>query len=125
MAALPSKELLKKAVSQMPQRSVRLPFFAAMPALVALVVTALPTLAGGSPTPVDEDFFQPASVDFGGADPLATDRTVQHWSGQADNPVDGVTYRYNMVGVDPSSGDAATIPVDIIPIDLSVDGVGF
>ena len=96
-----------------------------MPALLALVVTAVPTLAGNSPTPVDDDFFQPATADFGGADPLPTDRTVQHWNGQTDNPADGVTYRYNMVGVDPSTDGAATVPVDIIPINLSVGGVAF
>ena len=104
----------------MPQRPVRLPFFAAMPALLALVVTAVPALAGNSPTPVDDDFFQPTTADFAGAEPLSTDRTVQHWNGQTDNPADGVTYRYNMVGVDPSTESAATIPVDIIPIDVNV-----
>ena len=109
----------------MPHRSVRLPLFAAMPALLALLVSAAPAFAGNSPTPVDDDFFQPTTADFGGADPLATDRTVQHWAGQTDNPADGVTYRYNMVGTDPAGNDAATIPVDIIPIDLNVGGVGF
>lgn len=109
----------------MPHGPVRLPLYAAMPALVALLASAVPALAGNSPTPVDDDFFQPSTADFGGADPLATDRTVQHWSGETTNPVDGVTYRYNMVGVAPDSNNDATIPVDIIPIDLNVDGVAF
>jgi hypothetical protein len=109
----------------MPHRSVKLPLVAAMPALVALLASALPVLAGNSPTPVDDDFFQPATAEFGGADPLATDRTVQHWSGQTENGVDHVTYRYNMVGVSPDSDGAATIPVDIIPINVNIDGATF
>src|SRR5207244_3480623 len=52
-------------------------------------------------------------------------RTVQHWSGQTVNGVDGVTYRYNMVGADPGSETSATIGVDIIPLDVTVDGVPF
>jgi hypothetical protein len=109
----------------MPHRSMRLPLIAAVPALVALVISAVPALADNSPDPIDDDSLQPSTANFGGADPLGTDRTVQHWSGEATNPLDGITYRYSMVGVAPSSDDAATIGVDIIPIDVQVDGLTF
>ena len=58
---------------------------------------------------------------MGGADPLATDRTVAHWHSQFTDPTNGVTYGYNMVGTsDPRSGTAGTttIGVDLIPLDL-------
>ena len=109
----------------MRHRAFSLPLTAALAASSALAWTTLGALADTSPLPVDDDTIQASTVTFGGADPLTTDRTIQHWSGETTNPLDGITYRYNMVGVDPATDGAATIGVDIIPLDVTVDGVAF
>ena len=101
----------------------RLPrHFLARLAVSALVIGA--TIAA-SPTPatlpVRDEAGSPTFTTMGGADPLATDRTVAHWHGQFTDPSNGVTYGYNMVGsADPRSGNAGTttIGVDLIPLDL-------
>ena len=69
--------------------------------------------------------LQAMTTTLGGASPLPTDRTVQHWFGQSLNPNNGITYGYNMVGVDPSTGAAATIEADITPIVVNVGGLTF
>ena len=109
----------------MPHRSVRLPLSFAMAAFTAVALTPAGALASPSPDPIDLDQVNPTTVSFGGADALPTTRTVQHWSGETQNPADGVTYRYNMVGVDPSTDSSATIGVDIIPLVVNVDGFTF
>ena len=74
---------------------------------------------------MDDTAMPTSSTTFGGASPLDTTRTVQHWAGQTTNPVDGVTYSYNMVGVDPGTNGSASIGVDIIPLDVNVAGRSF
>ncbi len=69
--------------------------------------------------------FQTTTTSFGGASPLASSRTVDHWSGMTANGVDGVTYRYNVVGADPSTDGSAVIGVDIIPLNVNVAGASF
>lgn len=69
--------------------------------------------------------FQTTTASFGGASPLGTSRTVQHWSGMTANGVDGVTYQYNIVGADPSTGGSAVVGVDIIPLNVNVAGASF
>src|SRR5256712_5991743 len=101
------------------------PLAAVSAAISAVLLTSAGVAAGSSEPPVEQSAIQPATASFGGASPLATARTVQHWSGQTVNGVDGVTYRYNMVGADPGSETSATIGVDIIPLDVTVDGVPF
>jgi hypothetical protein len=103
----------------------RLPMGAAIAAIGALVLSSTGALADQTPQPIDDDAAQPSSVSFGGADALRTSRTVEHWLGETTNPEDGITYRYNMVGVDPSTNGSATLGVDIIPLDMTVDGVAF
>src|SRR4029078_1961598 len=59
-----------------------------------------------------------------GASPLATDVTVPHWHGQFQDPINGMTYGYNMVGnEDPRNAGAGTtsVPVDIIPLRLAFE----
>jgi hypothetical protein len=109
----------------MRQPAFRLPLGAAVAAACALVLSSVGALAEQPPQPIDDSSIQPATINLGGADVLETTRTVQHWVGETDNPLDHVTYRYNMVGVDPSTNGSATIGVDIIPLDLTVDGVAF
>lgn len=80
---------------------------------------------GATPQLIDDASMTPQSTTLGGASPLDTTRTVQHWFGQSTDPHNGVTYGYNMVGVDPSTNGSATIPVDIIPLNVNVGGRSF
>ena len=109
----------------MQQRACRLPLSFAMAALSWLVLASIGASAAPSPQPFEDDSFQPSTTSFGGADPLATTRTVEHWSGQTTNPLNGVTYRYNVVGVDPSTNGSTTVGVDIIPLNVNVGGMTF
>jgi len=98
-------------------------------------ILSLPLNATGSNTPaaqpqvLDDSQIKALSTTVGGAVPLSTARTVAHWFGTTLNPHNGVTYGYNMVGADPNncsgSGCDVTIPTDIIPIKVVVDGMTF
>ena len=94
----------------------------------ALVATAAFAFAQ-APQVIDDSLLQAKTATVGGADPLPTTRTVPHWWGSSVNPIDGVTYGYNMVGADPSncSGEACsvTIEADIVPIVVNVAGMTF
>ncbi len=105
--------------------SLRRPLGAVSAAISAVVLTSAGVAADSTPQPTDDSSLQPTTTSFGGAAPLATTRTVQHWSGEATNGLDGVTYRFNMVGVDPSTEGSSTIGVDIIPLNVNVDGMAF
>jgi hypothetical protein len=65
----------------------------------------------------------------GGADVVPTTRTIPHWWGATLDPLDGITYGYNIVGADPSAcsgtGCDTTVEVDMTPIVLRVDGMTF
>jgi len=93
---------------------------AAVAAMLASTAAATPSGPGGvaSLPVIDDSQLNAEFAAIGGATPLATDRTVLHWAGSALDPHNGVTYGFNMVGVDPSTNSAATIPVDIIPLDV-------
>ena len=96
-----------------------------------LVALALPIgAASGSSIPVISDSsLTPTFTTVGGASPLATSLTVDHFWSSSLNPVNGVTYGYNMVGANPSTCSGAacstTINVDITPINLVVGGMSF
>src|SRR5579872_795009 len=97
---------------------------------VALAAAALAVAgsapAGASSIPViDDSQLQAQFTTMGGASPLPTDRTVQHWYGQTTDPHNGVTYGYNMVGADPSSGHSVTVEADITPVVVNIDGMTF
>lgn len=101
-------------------------------AALAGVTIALPFLAstasaGTSPPPIQasDSAIKPMTTTMGGASVLPTTRTVAHWHGTATNPVDGVTYGFNMVGADPAAQAATTITADIIPVNVVVDGQTF
>jgi hypothetical protein len=100
-------------------------------ALVAATGTAL---AGSSPTSsgpavVDDSSLHPKTTTVGGATVLPTDRTVAHFHETANNPHNGVTYGYNMVGSDPftctGSGCSTTVVADIVPIRVNLGGFTF
>jgi hypothetical protein len=109
----------------MPYRPFRSAFAALTAAASALVLTSGGVAADKPPTPVDESTLNPTSERFHGEGPHVGARTIQYWSGQATNPVDGLTYTYTMVGVDPATDGSATIEVDIVPIDVRVGGRAF
>jgi hypothetical protein len=101
-------------------------------ALVAVAVVGTASAASGSKSSIPvlpDSQLQARSATTAGAKVLSTTRTLMHWHGTAVNPDDGLTYGYNMVGADPNtcSGSAcdASIPTDIVPIDVVVDGQTF
>ena len=94
----------------------------------ALVAGSAGASASTSPSSIpviDDSQLQALSQDIGGAKPESSQQTVPHWWGSAVNPTDGVTYGFNMVGVDPASGGSSTVTVDITPINVTADGMTF
>jgi len=104
----------------------RLPVAALAAAAGALVFSSVGS-AGSTPAipVIDDSQLQAMTTTEGGASILPTTRTVQHWFGQSLDPNNGVTYGYNMVGVDPATGGSATIEADITPIVVNVGGLTF
>jgi len=99
-------------------------------AMVSLPSSATGSSASAQPLVIDDSQLQALTTTVGGgATPLATARTVTHWFGTTLNPLNGVTYGYNMVGADPNncSGSACdvTITVDITPLKVNVGGLSF
>lgn len=108
----------------MPHGAARLSL-AALIAGSLLVVTSLGAAADDSQTGSDDSNFGPTSEHSHGEAPHPGVRTVRHWTGHSVNPTNGVTYTYDIVGADPSTGHAATVGVDIIPLNLTVAGRAF
>ena len=108
-------------------RRIRLPLFGVATLIAAILVP--PVNAATSIPTIDDAELNPLTTTVGGASPLPTGRTVQHWFGQTTNPHDGVTYGYNMVGADPNncSGNACsvTIETDVTPLVVNIDGLAF
>jgi hypothetical protein len=81
------------------------------------------------PQVIDDSQMKALSTTIGGANPLSTARTVQHWFGSTLDPHNGVTYGYNMVGANPNScsGSAcsADVTADVIPLIVVVEGRTF
>jgi hypothetical protein len=91
-------------------------------------ILSLPLNVTGSSTSaqlISDSQLQAVSTTIGGANPLATTKTVEHWFGTAVNPDNGVTYGFNMVGKNPSLAQTSNIATDIIPINVVVDGMTF
>jgi hypothetical protein len=103
----------------------------ALVAMAVAVVAASAGAAGAAPSAVpiiDDATLQAMSTSVGGvagAPSLNTGNTVTHWFGQTTNPTNGVTYGYNMVGADPSTGGSVTIEADVQPIIVNVAGLTF
>ena len=95
------------------------------------VIAAMVAAFGASPVSanaipvINDSQLQALTTSQAGAEPLSTDRTVQHWFGTTTNPHNGLTYGYNMVGVDPSTGGSATVETDITPLVVNVGGRTF
>jgi hypothetical protein len=101
--------------------------------VTAAFVTSAASGSSGTPSvapqPISDAQLQAMTSTVGGAKPLPTTRTVQHWFGQTLDPHNGVTYGYNMVGADPNncSGNAcdATVQADITPLIVNINGMTF
>ncbi len=94
-------------------------------AATAAVATAAPSSA--TPSSATLPVYNPAGAQFttvAGAKPLSTDKTIPYWHGQFTDPTNATTYGYNMVGTDPASNTASTVPVDVIPLNLVFTGSG-
>jgi len=83
--------------------------------------------AATSPAPIviSDSALQATSATVGGAKPQPSDNTLTHFFGTAQNPLDGITYGFNMVGQDPSLQQSTTITVDITPLNVNVGGLSF
>ena len=90
-----------------------------------LVASSVGTAAPATPLVIDDSQLQASTTTLGGASPLDTTKTVQHWFGQTVNGHNGITYGYNMVGADPSGGGSATIEVDVTPLIVNIQGQTF
>ena len=97
-------------------------------AMLALPLSTIGDPPSGPPV-IDDAAIQALSTTVGGAQVLETTRTVTHWFGSTFDPDNGVTYGYNMVGADPNNCSGAdcdvTVTVDIIPLNVIVDGESF
>jgi hypothetical protein len=126
---------VKSIKSRMPLRTIICILTIAILALPAMFLSAFISVgiahaASSSPPPVINDStLRAMTTTLGGAKPLPTTRTVQHWFGQTLDPDNGVTYGYNMVGADPyhcsGSGCSVTIQADITPLIVHIGGLTF
>src|SRR6201994_687727 len=86
-------------------------------------------VAQTQPQVIDDSQMKALTTTIGGANPLPTTRTVQHWFGSTLNPNNGVTYGYNMVGANPNtctgSARSAAVTADVIPLNVVVEGSTF
>jgi len=69
--------------------------------------------AQSQPQVIADSQLKALSTTIGGAQPLATTRTVPHWFGSTLDPHNGITYGYNMVGADPNNCSGADCSVTI------------
>src|SRR6266566_182561 len=102
---------------------------AGVSAFLSLPLSAIGQQPPPGPPVISHDQMRALSTTIGGARVLPTTRTVPHWFGSTFDPNNGVTYGYNMVGADPNNcsgaGCDATVTVDIIPLDVVVEGESF
>jgi hypothetical protein len=97
--------------------------------LVAALGISPVTAAPSGIQTIDDSQLKALFSTLDGADVLPTTRTVAHWWGSTLDPNNGVTYGYNMAGADPNncSGSACsvTIQADIVPVNISFQGLTF
>src|ERR1700758_3626224 len=108
--------------------NIRVPLLVTLIGALALIAVLPPGLRADPPV-LDDDQMQALTTTIGGAQVLQTTRTVTHWFGSTLDPNNGVTYGYNMVGADPNNCSGAgcdvTVTVDIIPLNVVVEGESF
>src|SRR5215467_13257808 len=101
-------------------------------ALAAGIALTTPLLASSAsaatlpaPIVISDSALQATSTTVGGANPQPTTNTLTHFFRTAHNPLDGITYGFNMVGQDPGLQQSTTITVDITPLNVNVGGLSF
>src|SRR6476659_1873621 len=109
--------------------------FSLVAAGVVSAILTLPLSTIGSSEPAAErrvinySHMQALTTTIVGAQVLETTRTVTHWFGSTLDPNNGVIYGYNMVGPDPNNCSGSdcdvAVTVDIIPLNVIVDGESF
>ncbi|TMD99714.1 MAG: hypothetical protein E6I72_00505 [Chloroflexi bacterium] len=87
-------------------------------------LSATPASAKTIPV-IDDSQLSASTTSIGGARTLPTADTIPHFHGTSLNPHDGVTYGWNMAGVDPSTNGSSTIEVDVYPMVVNVAGLTF
>src|SRR5262249_55180061 len=95
---------------------------------LALLTFCAASASAVEPVVIDDSQLNAHSTTMGGATVLPTTRTVVHWFGQTQDPSDGITYGYNMVGANPATCGtdcSVTIEADITPIIVNVGGRTF
>lgn len=101
----------------------------ALAAGIALITPLLASSASAATSPepvvISDSALQASSATVGGASPQPSSRTLTHFFRTALNPLDGITYGFNMVGQDPSLQQSTTITVDITPLNVNVGGLTF
>ena len=108
----------------MSARRLGLSVFAVAAVVAAFVAT--PASAAKPAIPVISDAnLKAMSTTIGGAKVLNTTQTIPHFHGQSANPDDGITYGWNMAGVDPATDSSSTIQVDIYPVNVTLGGRSF
>ncbi|MGE5207718.1 MAG: hypothetical protein ACM3KL_00150 [Alphaproteobacteria bacterium] len=102
---------------------------AGVSAFLALPLKAIGGNPPSGPVVITEAALQPLFTTVGGAPVLPTTRTVAHWWGSTLNPHNGVIYGYNMVGANPNTCSGSecdvTVTVDIIPLNVVIQGMTF
>jgi hypothetical protein len=92
--------------------------------LPVLVAASFAIPAAFIPSPASADATtsaKPLPVTIAGATPLRTDRTIPYWHGQFTDGTNGVTYGFNMAGADPARRVDTTVPIDIVPVNVTFD----
>src|SRR4051794_33910793 len=94
---------------------------APLPLLAVLLACAPAALAGGGPShgTTWERGGEPEFGRRGGERPEPTARTIPYWSASFTDPGNGETYPFSMVGAEPRSGRATTVPTEIVPLRLN------
>lgn len=84
------------------------------------VIAAAGPMAAAAPQPRHIPRGTPRYATLGGATVLPTTETIPHWHGTFTDPLNGVTYGYNMVGNgDPSTySGTTTVPTEIVPMNF-------
>lgn len=97
--------------------------------LIIITLLLLPLSVKAQTVTIDDSQLKAMTTTVGGASVLPTTRTIPHWWGSTVDPHNGVTYGYNMVGVDPNncsgSDCSVTIEADITPLIVNIDGLTF
>src|SRR6516162_6932912 len=108
--------------------NIPVPLLVTLMGAAALSAMLAPELWADPPV-IDDEQMQVMTTTIGGAQVLQTTQTVPHWFGSTLDPNNNVTYGYNMVGADPNNCSGAgcdvTVTVDIVPLNVIVEGESF